>query len=199
MAHRPLLSLELVAAAAALIAGLGMAAGASAGTPSAQPEQLFRAWTDAVARRGLPVPRTSYELVVGNWKGLPGRSWIDVVEHRIYLSPEIEHEARDTGFPQGRREMRLQLLHELGHALDAELTDADRAQYATIMDDPRPWLALDGDDVDVATPPSERFAVAYSAVAAGLAYNRLRPDYGFRPTAAQYRQLSRYFHALAAG
>jgi hypothetical protein len=197
MARTPKPSARLLARAAALVAALGIAAAAQATAPAPQSDELFRAWTAAVADRGLPVPGATYELMIGNWRGLPGRSWADVLNHRIYLSPEIEREAQDAGFPQGRREMRLQLLHELGHALDAELTAADRAAYAAIMDDHRPWFAPDDEHVDLDSPPSERFAVAYSAVAAGLPYSRLRPDYGFRPRRAQYRQLVRWFHALA--
>jgi hypothetical protein len=179
------------------LAALAVAAGASATASALQPDQLLRTWTLAVGHRGIAVPTIDYQVVVGDWKGLPGRSWIDVASHRIYLSPEIEREAEDPTFPQGRRELRLQLLHELGHALDAELTDAERGSYAAIMNDHRPWFAANEDQVDTDQPPNERFAVAYGAIAAGLRYDRLRPDYGFRPTRAQYRQLAAYFHVLA--
>lgn len=197
MAHRSHLYSTLVAVAV-VVATLATGSGVSAAPVASQPDQLLRAWTDAVAVRGIAVPKARYELSIGNWKGIPGRSWVDVVNHRLYLSPEVERDARDTSFPQGRREMRLQLLHELGHALDAELSDPDRSGYAAIMDDHRPWTAEDGDRVDVEEPPNERFAVAYSAVAAGLPYNRLRPEYGLRPTRSQYKRLARYFRTLGS-
>jgi hypothetical protein len=195
MANGRTLSAKVLAAT--VLAALALSANASGGPTGPSPGQLLNAWEDAVAQRGIAVPAASYDVAVGDWMGLPGRSWIDVAHGRIYLSPEIAREARDASFPQGRREMRLQLLHELGHALDAELTDTDRASYAAIMNHHREWVATSEARVDAEQPPNERFAVAYSAVAAGLRYDRLRPDYGFEPTRAQYRRLAAYFQGLA--
>ena len=79
---------------------------------------------------------------------------------------------------------RATLLHEIGHAFDAQrLTDADHAAFEAIFGDTRPWRSA-------SNSPHEQFAEAYSLCAR---HPQIRATYAaayaYRVTVAQHRRV----------
>jgi len=75
------------------------------------------------------------------------------------------------------------LLHELGHAFDAQMSERARARFNALFRDPRPWRSA-------ANSPHERFAEAYRlcAMRPRIA-RRYVGAYGYTVTPARHRRV----------
>lgn len=118
----------------------------------------------------------------------------------IYLNPLLnpsrytntKDRYRQQKLDAARRHLRITYLHEMGHALDKEMTDGDRGKFAAIMRlQGKPWNGL----------PHEQFAEAYAHIAAGQDYTQVfdgpGADYNLNPTRAQYKKLQHLFAQIA--
>jgi hypothetical protein len=105
----------------------------------------------------------------------------------------LVHGSPPTIYLGGAVRSRAILLHEVGHAFDAErLTDADRARFEAIFGDPRPWRSP-------SNSPHEQFAEAYSLCAR---HPQIRATYtaayAYRVTAAQHRRVCALIRRVGA-
>jgi hypothetical protein len=138
-------------------------------SPSGDPRiARFQAWANTAA---VPTPTGVVDLVFAT---CPDAISDGCIYHgappTIFLGPEV----RDRPI----------LLHELGHAFDAQrLTPAYRSAFERIFGDTRPWRSPPNS-------PHERFAEAYSLCARHPRIARTyTAAYGYRATPGQHRRV----------
>lgn len=95
----------------------------------------------------------------------------------------------------GAHASRTDLLHEIGHHVDAQtMTEEARTAFTRLVGlGARPWRGS-------ANPPNERFAVAYAMCASSAS----RPDadhwaYGYRPSVSEHRAVCGLIRQVAGG
>jgi hypothetical protein len=162
----------VVASVCAALACLVVAATASAVTivsPSGDPRiARYQTWANASI---MPTPAGVVDLVLATCPVAVSDGCIDHgAPPTIYLGPAV----RD----------RAVLLHELGHAFDAQrMTPAYRAAFESIIGDTRAWRSPPNS-------PHERFAEAYSLCARHARIARTyTAAYGYQVTPRRHRRV----------
>src|SRR5437764_13243145 len=160
----------ILSAVALVLGALGATARAvTLVSPSGDPRvPRFQAWANAA---DVPMPTGVVDLVFAS---CPVAISDGCIAHgatpTIFLGPEV----RDRPI----------LLHELGHAFDAQrLTPAYRSAFERIFGDTRPWRSPPNS-------PHDRFAEAYSLCARHASIARTYgAAYGYRATPSQHQRV----------